>query len=257
MPPTPLTLNISTHDGTKEQRRYRDILPQDIESDAVYTNILRAIAPYTMTANEGAETTYSLFHNIKYIVENAIPGDIVECGVWRGGCSMLMALALKYFGDTNRQLYLYDTYDGMTEPDDIDIDFDGVSQKKVWLEGQKGNGKMAFGGTAEHVKTNMQQTSYPESQMHFIAGDVCDTIPGTMPESIALLRLDTDWYKSTLHELTHLYPLLTPGGVLIIDDYGWCKGARQATDEFFATQAFKPMMHRVNECVRVLIKPPA
>jgi O-methyltransferase len=84
---------------------------------------------------------------------------------------------------------------------------------------------------------------------------VLKTIPATIPQRIALLRLDTDWYQSTLHELEHLYELLVPHGVLIIDDYGWCRGSRKATDEFLQQQAFKPMMHRVDQGPRIIIKP--
>ena len=101
----------------------------------------------------------------------------------------------------------------------------------------------------------MRSTYYPEAQMRFIAGDVLQTVPATVPSQIALLRLDTDWYKSTLHELNHLYDLVMPRGIVILDDYGWCRGARQATDEFFSRQSFKPMLHRVNQGVRMIVKP--
>lgn len=97
--------------------------------------------------------------------------------------------------------------------------------------------------------------NYPETLIHFIKGDVLKTIPGTLPKSIALLRLDTDLYESTLHELTYLYPLVVSGGIIYIDDYGWCEGARQATEEFFETLEFKPFPVRIDECVRVIVKP--
>ena len=114
---------------------------------------------------------------------------------------------------------------------------------------------MGFGDTLDGVKANLRLTGYPERQMHFISGDVLQTIPATLPSRIALLRLDTDWYKSTLHELEHLYDLIVPNGVLIIDDYGWCRGSRYATDEFFNRRRFKPMMHRIDQGPRILIKP--
>jgi Macrocin-O-methyltransferase (TylF) len=114
---------------------------------------------------------------------------------------------------------------------------------------------MGFGGSVEQVKANLLLSRYPEKQMHFIKGDVLHTIPAQSPSHIALLRLDTDWYKSTLHELAHLYDLIVPHGVLIIDDYGWCRGARQATDEFFRDRPFKPMLHRVDQGPRIAIKP--
>jgi O-methyltransferase len=235
---------------------YKDILPIENPDDRAYVDILNKIAPYTMTLNDGLETTYSLFQAVRYIVQNKIPGDIVECGVWRGGSMMLVAYALRHFADTGRQFYLYDTYDGMTEPDDVDVDFDGKAMKPVWERATREGKLMGFGGPLQSVKENMRLTGYPEEQMHFIVGDVLQTIPAQMPSRIALLRLDTDWYKSTLHELRHLYDLLVPHGLLIIDDYGWCRGARQATDEFFRDKPFKPLMQRIDQGPRLIIKPP-
>jgi O-methyltransferase len=230
-------------------------LPKDKPDDRAYADIFDKIAQYTMTARDGLETTYALFQAVKYITENNIPGDIAECGVWRGGSMMLIAHALQHFGDLSRQLYLYDTFAGMTEPDDIDVDFDNRAMKPLWSKAT-GEGKvMGFGGYLAEVRENLRLTGYPEQQMNFIEGDVLRTIPATTPSRIALLRLDTDWYKSTLHELQHLYDLIVPHGVLIIDDYGWCRGARQATDEFFGARTFKPMMHRVDQGPRLMIKP--
>lgn len=236
-------------------KAYKDILPQEIADDRAYAEIFDKIAPYTMTARDGLDTTYALFQAVRYICQNKVPGEIVECGVWRGGSMMLVAYALNYFGDRSRDFYLYDTFAGMTEPSEIDIDFDNVAYRQRWKEITKQGGMMGFGDTVEGVKANLMLTGYPEQQMHFVIGDVLQTIPATLPSRIALLRLDTDWYQSTLHELEHLYELLVPHGVLIIDDYGWCRGARKAADEFFQRQPFKPMMHRVDQGPRLLIKP--
>jgi O-methyltransferase len=235
-------------------KNYKDIVLENPD-DRAYVEILKKVSPYTMTGSDGLETTYALFQAVRYIVQNNIPGDMVECGVWRGGSMMLIAYALRHFGDTSRRLYLYDTYAGMTEPDDIDIDYDGRAMKPLWAQitGQKM--QMGFGGSLEQVKANMQLTGYPDRRMHFVEGDVLQTVPGHSPSRIAVLRLDTDWYKSTLHELKHFYDLIVPHGVLIVDDYGWCRGARRATDEFFHDQPFKPMMHRVDQGPRIAIKP--
>jgi hypothetical protein len=252
----PFTFNVE-YSELRESRTYKDILPEVIPDDAAYVEILKKVWEYTMTARAGAEPTYGLFNAIKYLVANLVPGDIVECGVWRGGSMMLVAHALQYFGDTSRALYLYDTFLGMTEPEEIDVDFDGNAMKPVW-EKARGEGKViGFGGQLEEVVANLRQTGYPEAQMRFIEGDVLETLPAYLPESIALLRLDTDWYKSTLHELTHLYDLIVPNGLLIVDDYGWNRGSRKAIDEFFGSRPFKPMMHRLDQSVRVLVKPAA
>ena len=204
-----------------------------------------------MTMKEGPDAGYALFQAVRYVVQNQIPGAVVECGVWRGGSMMLVAHALKHFGDTSRALYLYDTYEGMTRPEAVDVDFDGNSMREAWSAALAEGKTIGYGGAVETVRSYLKTTGYPMEKMHFVAGDVLETIPATLPEAIAILRLDTDWYKSTLHELTHLYDRLSRGGVLIIDDYGWCQGARQATDEFFAARDFKPLLQRLNQGARL------
>ena len=251
----PFTFHLKYADQ-QEVRTYKDILPEEIPDDAAFVDILKKVWDYTMTARDGADATYGLFQAVKYLVQNRIAGDIVECGVWRGGSMMLVAHALQYFGDAGRELYLYDTFAGMTEPEEIDVDFDGNAMKPVWERAHSEGKVIGFGGLLDEVMSNLRRTGYPEAQTRFIEGDVLKTIPAYLPERIALLRLDTDWYKSTLHELTHLYDLIVPNGLLIVDDYGWNRGSRKATDDFFRGRAFKPLMHRLDEKVRLLVKPP-
>jgi hypothetical protein len=91
--------------------------------------------------------------------------------------------------------------------------------------------------------------------VNLVKGPVESTIPATIPDQLAILRLDTDWYESTKHELDHLYPRLVSGGILIIDDYGHWQGARQAVDEYFARQNLKPLLSRIDYTCRIMIKP--
>ncbi len=235
------------------ERTYKDL--QSDPDDRAWSAIAAKIQPYTMTMREGPEAAYALFQAVRYVVKNNIPGAIAECGVWRGGSMMLAALACKHFGDTARAFYLYDTYEGMTRPEAVDVDFDGNSMEQAWNTAHAAGQTIGYGGAVETVRSYLKTTGYPMENMHFVAGDVLETIPKTLPGAIAILRLDTDWYKSTLHELVHLYDLISPGGVMIIDDYGWCRGARQATDEFFATRDFTPLMQRLNQGARLIIKP--
>jgi O-methyltransferase len=107
----------------------------------------------------------------------------------------------------------------------------------------------------EDVKRNLYSTGYPKEKLHFIKGKVEDTVPGQAPENIAMLRLDTDWYESTAHELQHLYPRLAKNGVLIIDDYGHWLGSRKAVDEYFAKQSFCPLFNRMDYTGRLAVKP--
>lgn len=212
--------------------------------------IYETVKPYTMT---DLNSIISLIHSVKYIVENGIEGDIVECGVWRGGCMMAVALSLNAEGgQVSRDLYLYDTFSGMVEPTASDLQFDGKPAKQVWRENSDG---LWCDASLEEVQANLRKTQYPFERMHFIKGRIEDTVPHTMPEKISLLRLDTDWYDSTKHELEHLYPLLSPNGILIIDDYGHWSGARKAVDEFLSQQKFKPFLQRIDYTRRLLIKP--
>lgn len=212
--------------------------------------IIAATKPYTMVPHEGI---VSLIRSVQYIVSNKIQGDIVECGVWRGGCMLTSALTLLNVGDKTRSLYLYDTFDyfkGFCQTEG-DIDFAGVPMSNVITRAGSG---VTAGVSMEGVRRVMMISGYPLDKLHFIKGNVEETIPGTAPEKISLLRLDTDTYASTRHELEHLYPLLSIGGVLIIDDYGHWKGARKATDEYFHMHGIPVYLHRVDYTRRVHVK---
>ena len=100
-------INIVLPDGTKPI--YRDIIEDDPD-DLYFQKTIDKFAPYTMTVLRGIEPSYSLYKAVQYVVKNQIPGDFVECGVWRGGSIILMALALAHFGDTDRKIFLYDTF---------------------------------------------------------------------------------------------------------------------------------------------------
>jgi hypothetical protein len=180
---------------------------EDFINDPTFLKILKACQPYTMTS---IERMYALYNAVTYIVKNNIAGSFVECGVWRGGSSMMIALTLKELGVSNRAIYLYDTYEGMSEPTADDVDFRG-GQAKELMEQNVDNKQNSVWCLADlnDVQSNMRSTGYPLDLVHFVKGKVEDTIPATMPDApIALLRLDTDWYESTAHELKYLYPLL-------------------------------------------------
>jgi O-methyltransferase len=169
----------------------------------------------------------------RYVVEHNIPGDIVECGVWRGGSMQAAALTLLGLGNTERHLHLFDTFEGMPPPGENDVRIDGSSAQDLLEKHDRSHNVWAVAGL-DDVKKGMAEVGYPTEQVHFHQGMVEDTIPGAAPETIAILRLDTDWYESTRHELEHLYDRLSPGGVLIIDDYGHWEGSRRATEEFIS-----------------------
>ena len=216
--------------------------------------IIRSVQPFTMTS---VERVLTVIRATAYLSENSIPGDLVECGVWRGGSSMAIAKALLERGDRSRRIYLYDTFEGMVEPTPSDIDYRGrnagalLSTAKQDAEKKTESPIWAY-ASFEDVRANLAKTGYPTENIHFIKGPVEETIPVTIPKTIALLRLDTDWYESTRHELLHLYSRLSPGGILIVDDYGHWQGARRAVDEFFGGRLF---LHRVDYTCRLAVKP--
>ncbi|NBA77194.1 macrocin O-methyltransferase [Emticicia sp. ODNR4P] len=223
---------------------------EDFINDPTFLKILKACQPYTMTS---IERMYALYNAVTYIVKNNIAGSFVECGVWRGGSSMMIALTLKELGVSNRSLYLYDTYEGMSEPTADDVDFRG-GQAKELMEQNVENKQNSVWCLADlnDVQNNMRSTGYPQDLVHFVKGKVEDTIPATMPEApIALLRLDTDWYESTAHELKYLYPLLIQKGVLVIDDYGHWEGCKRAVDEYFNGSL---LLNRIDYTGRIAIK---
>jgi O-methyltransferase len=207
----------------------------------------------TMTS---IERMYALYNAARHVVTNGIEGDFAECGVWRGGSVMLMAHTLLRLGRTDRELWLYDTFAGMTPPSAKDVqEMTGRDAGDI-LAGSPKTADDPFWGVAPRsiVEANLVATGYPMDRVRFVTGDVLATIPATAPERLALLRLDTDWYASTRHELEHLYPRLTRGGVLIVDDYGYWRGARKATDDYFATLPRRPLLHRIDYTGRVCVR---
>jgi len=206
---------------------------------------------YTMTS---WERLYALYKSVQYLVENKIPGDIVECGVWRGGSMKLSAHVLLALGVTDRNLFLYDTFEGMTEPDpEVDVDASGNKAANDWLEVQRRGVKWSY-APIEEVRDVIAGTGYPMDKVVFVKGPVEDTIPATVPDRISLLRLDTDWYSSTKHEIEHLYPRLSAHGVLLLDDYGHYQGARRAIDEYFDRVGKRPFLTRIDYSCRAAIK---
>jgi hypothetical protein len=207
--------------------------------------------PFTMIS---AERMYAVYSAVRHIISNDVSGAIVECGVWRGGCMMLAALTLQANNST-RPLFLFDTFTGMTQPTDKDVRTDGSKAIDIWLESRSGEGRNWAFASLEEVETNLARTGLPQELLTFVQGDVLYTVPEQAPKQIALLRLDTDWYESTKHELEQLYPRLTPGGVLIIDDYGHWKGSKDAVDEYLASLDNSPFLMRVDYTGRLAIKP--
>jgi hypothetical protein len=216
--------------------------------------LCESVAPYTMTS---PERLLSLAGLVRHVVGADIPGAIAECGVWRGGSMMLVAHTLLEAGVQERELHLFDTFAGMAAPTERDVSAFGQRRAAELLgraSPKEGRTVWCIAGEKD-VAANLASTGYPTERIHLVAGKVEDTIPVHAPEKIALLRLDTDWYESTRHELAHLYDRISSGGVLIIDDYGYWEGARKATDEFLAGLPRPPVLHRIDYTARFCFKP--
>jgi hypothetical protein len=218
--------------------------------DPTAKEIIRAVRPRTMTAHE---KVFALIVATRYIVDHGIPGDFVECGVWRGGSMMAVAKALVAHDVDDRELHLFDTFTGMTEPTDADRGYDGTPAATL-LEQRPRTARVWAVASLDDVQEGMAETGYRSDRIHYHEGPVEETIPAAAPEQIALLRLDTDWYESTRHELEHLYDRVPSGGVLIIDDYGTWQGARQAVDEFLERTGARLLLHPV-AAGRIAVKP--
>lgn len=219
----------------------------DIEQDGEFMSIYAKVREFTLV---GIERCYALYKSVQYLISNNIEGDFVECGVWKGGSCMLIAYTLLQKNVKDRNIWLYDTFAGMTQPGEKDGEVEKAEWLKQKLTEEKNNWCL---GELDDVKNNLLITGYPVDKLNFVRGKVEDTIPRHLPGKIALLRLDTDWYESTKHELEHLYPLLQERGVLLIDDYGAWQGARKATDEYFKDKS-EVFLHRVDYTGRLVIK---
>jgi hypothetical protein len=224
--------------------------PVDFDDETIAT--VRSVQGYTMTS---PERIHALCHALRYIVASGIQGDVVECGVWKGGSMMAAARTLLRLGDTGRHLYLFDTFAGMPKPTADDIDFAGVSALDEWERFHLSSVNAPARADLQTVRQALGSVGYPEPNIHFVKGMVEDTLAEHAPASIALLRVDTDYYESTLHELRHLYPRLARGGILIVDDYGHFRGARKAVDEYFAPHEGKVLLHRIDYSGRLVVKP--
>lgn len=224
-------------------------VPPDFSQSDI--EILQLVSSYTLTS---MERIYALCRAVEYVVAHDIPGDIVECGVWKGGSMMAVARTLMQLGAVPRRLHLFDTFDGMPPPTDIDTSFTGASAQSLLAAADRSSSDVWACCPLDAVQQAMRSVGYDERHIVYVQGKVEDTLPANAPEQISLLRLDTDWYESTRHELECLFPRLAVGGVLIIDDYGHWQGAQRAVDEYFARHHTRILLNRVDYTGRIAVK---
>jgi hypothetical protein len=201
---------------------------------------------------------------IEYILKHTIPGALVECGVDKGAQPKCWMETLIKHQCTDRDIYLYDTFAGMTEPtkedysirDSLMYHCTALQVQQEWEKQQRDDHNEWCYGSLEEVQKTLLDTGYPLDKIHFIKGDVLQTLQNAMniPNQIALLRMDTDWYESSKKEMEVLYPHVVNNGVVIMDDYYHWNGQRKATDEYLINHQLDYKIHRVNAKVGAFIK---
>ena len=218
--------------------------------------IVRRAQPFSMVS---VARLVAVVDAVRYVVARELPGAFAECGVWRGGSVLAMIYTLQELGRDDRDIHLYDTFEGMTKPGPADVSA-AESALETWNAASDAGerpwsyffGEHVF--EAEDVVARLVDTGYPPHRLHVARGPVERTLPDAAPDSLAMLRLDTDWYESTRHELEHLYPRLVRGGVLLLDDYGHWEGAGRAADEYFAANPPRPLLARTDYTGRLAVK---
>lgn len=204
---------------------------------------LFAARRFTMTTPERCR---HLWDSCQKVLRSGTPGCFVECGVWKGGSAAVMALALRQ-AEPRRRLHLFDSFQGLPEPHKVDGDT-AITYSHGRSSGALSSIHRCEAGLPEVRNLLLEQLGFTEQQIHFHVGWFQNTVPtdvkGLGP--IAVLRLDGDWYESTQVCLKHLYPLLSSGGVVILDDYFCWEGCRKATDEYRATHGVTTPIERVD-----------
>lgn len=244
-----------------DETDYQELMKKQSE-DAGYLDmdvwfreqIYEQLRPYTMTS---IERMYDMYESVKYISKANVFGDIVECGVWKGGSIMIAAKTLLHLDDTNRHLWLYDTFTGLPKPDNDELDIKGNKGSEYWARHVREDGTSnACRAELEEVRCNISMMGYPVYRIFYIKGMVEETTKNlaNIPINIALLRLDTDWYSGAKASLEVFWPRLSLGGVLIIDDYGSFLGQKKAVTEYFEENNITDKMARIDYSGRTVIK---
>lgn len=201
------------------------------------------------------ERLYATILACRHVIQQQIPGDFVECGVFKGGNAIIAAALFKAYG-VQRRVWLFDTFLGMTKPTEHDRESSTGQEAIVeYSEKDRGSFNEWVYCPLDQVRAHFEAAGLLSDKVVFVQGDVLQTLrQSELPDQISVLRLDTDWYESTKIELEVLYPRLSVGGVLLIDDYGHFSGAQQATDEYFSGGVARPLLNYTDYTGRVGVK---
>jgi O-methyltransferase len=202
-----------------------DRLKLRLYRDAQFDPALRAAGrdhPREADTMIGLKRLDNIHYCIEQVLRSSVPGDLIETGVWRGGACIFMRAALNVYGDQSRKVWVADSFEGLPKPDGR---FEQDAGDKHWQS-------ETLSVSLDQVKNNFQRYGLLDDRVVFLKGWFKDTLPSAPIERIAIMRLDGDMYASTMDALVNLYPKLSPGGFVIIDDYGDLKGCREAVTDF-------------------------
>lgn len=229
-------------------------LPNLVEIDDDDKLLLNKILKSNLSMTSPERLTATLLAT-KYVCKSKIDGDIVECGVWRGGNSITALHALNKY-KSNKSIWMYDTFSGMTMPTKYDIENEtGKLAFNEYMANEAEDHNNWCYASIEDVEKNIRP--YKKNiKVNFVKGDIVETLKyeKNLPKDISVLRLDTDWYESTKIELEILFPRVQKGGVILIDDYGHWGGCKKAVDEYFSNFETKIFLMPSDYTGRIAIK---
>lgn len=192
----------------------------------------------------------------KHMCKHNDKAVFVECGTWRGGNGILAAAIFKKY-KIPYKIYLFDTFKGMTKPtkEDKKINDGQIASKLYKIYSNNFNSEWCF-SPIEEVKDNFKKFDLLDHNIFFIEGDVTKTLleSKNVPAAISILRIDTNWYKSTKMIFEKLYPKLKIGGILLSNDYAYWSGSKKATDDYFEKNSNRPYFQYVDSAGRTAIK---
>ena len=207
-------------------------LPLDLEKGAE-----GRIGPADGETMIGLRRLDNLQQCIADVLQHSIPGDLIETGVWRGGATIFMRAVLRAYNDTQRVVWVADSFQGLPKPNPLDYRWDAGDW--LWRDPQ-------LAVSLEEVKANFTKYGLLDDQVRFLVGWFGDTLPYAPIERLAILRLDGDMYESTMDSLHSLYPKLSQGGYVIVDDYGAVPACKAAVEDFRATNGIMEKLEQID-----------
>jgi O-methyltransferase len=185
----------------------------------------------------GRQRLDNLQRCIEDVLKRAVPGDLIQTGIWRGGACILMCAILKARGVRDRKVWAADSFEGLPVPDPASYPFD---------RGSTFHQERGFAVSLEEVQRNFEKYGLLDDQVEFVKGWFRETLPELAEHKWAVIHVDCDMYQSTFEALVNLYPGLSPGGYIIIDDFGAVPACRQAVLDFRSTSCIKEEIREID-----------